>query len=261
MMLYPAIDPVALSIGPLQVHWYGLMYLFGFVGAYLLGLYRIKYKEAPLTAPQLNDFIFVWMVLGVVLGGRVGYVLLYQWARFLENPMYLFQIWEGGMSFHGGMVGVWIAAYIYGRLHHVAFLDLTDMAALMVPVGLGLGRLGNFMNGELWGRVSDLPWAMVFPSGGDVPRHPSQLYEAGLEGIVLGVSLWLYARVPRPRGAVSGLFLILYGGMRIFVESLREPDAHLGLLAFGFTMGQWLCVPMILLGLLLFTRGKSWTPI
>ncbi len=253
------IDPVAFSLGPIHIHWYGLMYLLGFIGAYLLGLYRIRYKTAPLTAAQLNDFIFVWMVLGVVLGGRVGYVIFYQWSYFIHHPFYLFEIWGGGMSFHGGMLGVGLSAWLYARKEKVCVWDLTDMAALMVPIGLGLGRLGNFINGELWGRVTDVPWGMVFPAAGALPRHPSALYEAGLEGVVLGVLLWIYARKPRATGTVTGLFLILYGTFRFGIEMLREPDAHLGFLAFGFTLGQWLCVPMILLGAFFMTRQERTT--
>lgn len=249
MLSYPEIDPVAISLGPLQVHWYGLMYLIGFAGAYWLANYRARQPGSGWTKEQVSDLIF-YGAMGVILGGRCGYVLFYNFDRFLADPLWLFAIWEGGMSFHGGLLGVLVAVAWFSRKAGKGFLQVTDFGAPMVPIGLGAGRLGNFISGELWGRASDVPWAMVFPRADDLARHPSQLYQFALEGVALFLILWIYSRKPRPTMAVSGLFLLCYGCFRILVEFFREPDAHLGYLAFDWlTMGQLLSLPMVLLGL------------
>lgn len=245
----PQIDPVIVSLGPVDIRWYGLMYLLGLAFAFWYGNRQVK-RDPNWTSEQFSDLLF-WCFLGVVIGGRVGYVLFYQFPRFIENPLYLFDITSGGMSFHGGLLGVIAAIIIFARVKAKAILAVGDFIAPLVPVGLGLGRIGNFINGELWGRPADVPWAMVFPSGGPVARHPSQLYEAGLEGLLLFFVLWLFTRKPRPIGAVGGLFLIGYGAARFTVEFFREPDEHLGLLSLGMSMGQWLTVPMILVGVVL----------
>ena len=258
-MLAPDIDPVAIHLGPLKVHWYGLMYLIGFLGAWWLGVYRAKRPGSGWQPQEVADFIF-YGALGVILGGRFGYVLFYNLAYYLDHPVEVLYIWSGGMSFHGGLLGVIIAMWMYARKTHRTFFAIADFVALLTPLGLGAGRLGNFINHELWGRVTDAPWGMVFPGAGSLPRHPSQLYEFMLEGIALFVILWIYARKPRPTSAVSGLFLLCYGGFRFMVEFAREPDAHLGYLAFGWvTMGQVLSLPMILFGVGLIWwvhRGK-----
>jgi phosphatidylglycerol:prolipoprotein diacylglycerol transferase len=250
MLQYPFINPVAFSIGPLSVHWYGLMYLIGFVAAWLLLNWRCRGGSCarPWTKENISDIIF-YGALGVILGGRVGYILFYNFAEFLHSPLMIFKIWQGGMSFHGGLLGVIIAMLLYSRKIHCHLADLTDFMVPVVPIGLGAGRIGNFINGELWGRVTDVPWGMMYPQGGALPRHPSELYEFLLEGVLLFIILWWYSSKPRPRYAVSGLFLVGYGCFRFFVEFLREPDAQLGYL-FGewLTMGQLLCVPMILVG-------------
>lgn len=261
MISYPNIDPVAVSLGPLKIHWYGLMYLVGFAGAWWLAQYRSRREDTPLNAAQVSDLIF-YGALGVVLGGRVGYVLFYHFDQFLQNPLWIFAIWEGGMSFHGGMLGVIAALFFYGKKLNLNLFELTDFIAPMVPIGLGAGRLGNFIGGELWGRVTDLPWAMVFPRAGDLPRHPSQLYQFALEGLLLFLILWWYSAKPRPRMAVSGLFLICYGVFRFLVEFVRQPDAHLGYIAFGWlTMGQLLTLPMVLAGLVLMSWGYRAYPV
>lgn len=243
------INPVALDLGFLQVHWYGLMYLLGFAAAYGLGAYRAKRPGSGWTPEQVSDLIF-WGALGVVLGGRMGYVLFYNFGQFLDNPLWLFAVWEGGMSFHGGLIGVLVVLWLFGRKYQKTFLQMGDFVAPLVPIGLGAGRVGNFIGGELWGRTTDVSWGVVFPRAGDaVARHPSQLYEALLEGVVMFVILWVYSAKPRPRMAVSGLFLLLYGAFRSFVELFREPDAHLGYVAFGWvTQGQLLSLPMIVAG-------------
>ncbi|GAA3944610.1 prolipoprotein diacylglyceryl transferase [Litoribacillus peritrichatus] len=247
MIAYPSIDPVALELGPLKVHWYGIMYLVGFAGAYWLLNLRAK-KSGSWTSEQVSDLVF-WGAMGVILGGRIGYVLFYNFSHFLSDPLSLFYIWEGGMSFHGGLIGVMSSLYIYGRRINKTFFEMMDFVAPVVPVGLGAGRIGNFIGGELWGRVSDVPWAMVFPRGGDLPRHPSQLYQFALEGVALFVILWWFSAKPRPRMAVSGLFLAFYGLFRFIVEFARQPDEHLGFIYGGWlTMGQLLSTPMILLG-------------
>ncbi len=251
MWKYPNIDPVAVSLGPLKVHWYGLMYLVGFAGAWWLARLRARKPGAPFNEEQVGDLIFYGM-LGVILGGRIGYVIFYNFDKFLADPLWLFQVWTGGMSFHGGLLGVILAMWWYGRSQGVRFFDVADFVAPLVPVGLGAGRIGNFINGELWGRVTDSPWGMVFPTGGPLPRHPSQLYEFALEGVVLFILLWTYSSKPRPTMAVSGLFLVGYGTFRILVEFVREPDPQLGYLAWGWlTMGQVLSVPMVLAGMIL----------
>jgi len=254
MLTYPNIDPVAISIGPifglgpLNVHWYGLMYLAGFTIAYLLMMQRAKQPNSGWTKDQVSDLIF-YSAMGVVLGGRVGYVLFYNFGKFLDNPLWLFSVWEGGMSFHGGLLGVIVAVIFFAKRYQKGFYQVMDFGAPMVPVGLFTGRLGNFIGGELWGRETDVPWAMVFPKGGDVARHPSQLYEMFLEGFVLFLILWIYSRKPRPTMAVSGLFLVGYGVFRFMVEFVREPDGHIGIDLFGWmTRGQILCVPMVLFG-------------
>lgn len=248
MFVHPQFDPIALHLGPLAIRWYGLMYLTGFLAVLLLGRYRIKHgANAPITHQQLDDLLF-YGVLGVVLGGRLGYVLFYKPDYYLLHPLEIFYVWEGGMAFHGGFIGVMAAMWLYVRKHGKRWLEVMDFLAPLTPIGLGAGRLGNFINGELWGRATDAPWAVAFPQHDMLPRHPSQLYQFALEGVVLFLVLWGFSRKPRPAGAVSGLFLIGYGLFRFLVEFVREPDAFMPPLALGLTMGQWLSVPMILIG-------------
>ena len=258
MLVHPNFDPIAFSLGPLAVRWYGLMYLAGFAAGWWLGLSRISRGLAPITRQQFDDLLFL-AVLGVILGGRLGYVLFYKPAYYAAHPLEIFAIWQGGMSFHGGLLGVMLAMAFAARRHGVDWLRVMDFVAPLVPLGLAAGRLGNFINGELWGRVTDLPWGMVFRGAGDAPRHPSQLYQFALEGVALFVLLWWFSAKPRPRGQVSALFLAGYGAFRFVAELAREPDAFLGYLALGLSMGQWLSVPMILGGALLFAwsgRGR-----
>ena len=249
MLIHPQFDPVALHLGPLSIRWYGLMYLLAFGLFLLLGRQRIKSGPQPgWDARQLDDLLF-YGVLGVVLGGRIGYVLFYQPAHFLAHPLEIFSVWQGGMAFHGGFLGVLVAMWVFGRKTGKSWLTITDFIAPLVPLGLAAGRLGNFINGELWGRPTDVPWAMVFPQTDNIARHPSQLYQFALEGLALFALLWLFSRKPRPTGAVSGLFLIGYGTFRFLVEYTREPDSYLGLLALNLSMGQWLSLPMIVVGI------------
>lgn len=245
-MNYPLIDPVALNLGPLQIYWYGLMYLFGFVAAW--GLARMRASSHGWQHNEIDDLLF-YGALGVIIGGRLGYALFYDLAANLDNPINVLKIWQGGMSFHGGLIGVLVAFWWFARKTGKEFFQVSDFIAPMVPLGLFAGRIGNFINGELWGRVSDVPWAMVFPGGGPLPRHPSQLYQAMLEGLLLFILLWWFSSKPRPRMAVSGLFLTGYGVFRFLVEFVRVPDPQYGYLAFDwFTMGQLLCLPMIIAG-------------
>lgn len=252
MLAYPAINPVALDLGFVQIHWYGLMYLIGIGGAWWLAARRLAAFDPRWTRDTLSDLVF-WVAMGVILGGRLGYVLFYDLSSYLANPALILQVWRGGMSFHGGFIGVLLATAWFARRQGKTFFELMDFIAPLVPIGLGAGRIGNFINAELWGKASDLPWAMVFPTDPQqLPRHPSQLYQFALEGLALFVILWLYTRKPRPTMAVSGLFAICYGSFRILVEFVRVPDAQLGYLAFGWlTMGQLLSLPMIAVGVLL----------
>ena len=251
MLVHPNIDPIAISIGPLAVRWYGLMYLLGFGLFFFLGRYRARRDPWRGASYQLIDDLLFYGVQGVVLGGRLGYVLFYKSGYYLAHPAELFAVWQGGMSFHGGFLGVLIAVWLVARKHKLHFLTVTDFIAPMIPCGLAAGRLGNFINGELWGRVTDVPWGMVFRGAGPLPRHPSQLYEFGLEGLLLLALLWAYSVRPRPVGAVSAMFLMGYGMLRFIAELYRQPDDFLGLLAFGLSMGQWLSLPMVLAGGLL----------
>lgn len=255
MLVYPDIDPVLLSLGPLQVRWYGLMYLVGFAGAWWLANQRADQPQSGWTREQVADLVFFGMV-GVVVGGRLGSVLFYQPLYYLQHPLAVFQVWQGGMAFHGGLIGVLIALWLVARKQRKGFFQVADFVAPLTPLGLGAGRIGNFINGELWGRVTDLPWGMIFPHVGPYPRHPSQLYQALLEGLLLFVILWLYSARPRPRMAVSGLFLLCYGAFRFLAEFARQPDSQLGFVAFDWmTMGQLLSVPMVIAGLLLLWRA------
>lgn len=257
MLQHPDFNPVALQLGPVAVHWYGLMYLLGFAMVWLLGRYRIKHGHTDLTLRDLEDMIF-YCVLGVVLGGRLGYILFYKPGEYLAEPARVFFVWEGGMAFHGGLIGVIVALFLFARKKHKPLLELGDFIAPLIPLGLAAGRLGNFINGELWGRPSDLPWAMVFPLTGDsIPRHPSQLYEMALEGLLLFTILWIFSRKTRPTGQVSGLFLAGYGVFRFVVEFTREPDYFLGLLAADLSMGQLLSLPMIAAGLIIFVLASK----
>ena len=258
MLVHPQFDPVAISFGPfevfgttfgpLAVRWYGLMYLTGFILFVVLGRWRARRNLLTGWHPRDVDDMLFYGVFGVILGGRLGYVLFYKPAYYFAHPLEIFQLWQGGMSFHGGLIGVLVAMWFFARRRGRRWLDVMDFVAPMCPLGLAAGRLGNFINAELVGRVTDVPWAMVFPNVDAQPRHPSQLYEFGLEGIVLFVILWTYALRPRPMGAVSGLFLLGYGIARFVVEFTRAPDDFLGLLALGLSMGQWLSLPMIVLG-------------
>ena len=254
------IDPVAIELGPLQVHWYGLMYLLAFLSAYMLGSSRTKQPNSGWSEKQLSDLIF-YGALGVILGGRFGYVLFYHFDYFLQDPLWLFYVWEGGMSFHGGLLGVVAVLLWFARQSDKTLLEIGDFVAPLVPLGLAAGRVGNFIGGELWGRATDQSWGVIFPRAGDlVARHPSQLYQALLEGVLLFVVLWIFSRKTQKLGAVSGLFLLLYGVTRILAEFYREPDAHLGFIGFDvLSMGQLLSLPMIGLGLVLLLRKSAKT--
>lgn len=241
--------PVAFHIGPIAVHWYGLMYLMGFAGAWLLAWFRAKKPHSGWNAEAVNDLIF-YAAVGVVLGGRIGYVLFYDFWDFLRQPWVLFQVWQGGMSFHGGLIGVIVATVGFSYRYRKKWMDVADFLAPLAPIGLGMGRLGNFINGELWGRVTDVPWGVIFTGAGPLPRHPTPIYEFLLEGVLLFIVLWVYSSRRRPRFAVSSLFLLSYGLIRFTVEFFREPDAQLGFIAWDWlTMGQLLSLPMIVVGI------------
>ena len=282
MLSYPEIDPVALSLGPFKVHWYGLMYLLAFAGVWILGRYRASRPESHWNAQMVDDVVF-YGVIGTIVGGRLGYILFYGFDQILDNPLSIFKIWEGGMSFHGGFIGVMTAFWLFGRRHGLGLWQVADFIAPFVPPGLLAGRIGNFINGELWGYPTDVAWGMRVPceklgeycrglppgTEWSPPLHPSQLYEAALEGIVLFAILWIFSSKPRPTMAVSGVFLLCYGIFRFLVEFVRLPDAHIGYLAFDWvTMGQVLTLPMILAGFILLllayrgdeTAGSSPTP-
>lgn len=253
MLVHPQFDPVALALGPVQIHWYGLTYLAAFGLFMWLATLRVRkpwFADAGWTRRDVEDLLF-WGVLGVVIGGRIGYAAFYKPDQYLANPAEILMVWKGGMSFHGGLLGVVAAMALFARSRQRPFLQVMDLVAPCVPTGLASGRIGNFINGELWGRASDptLPWAMVFPqSGSALPRHPSQLYQFVLEGLLLFVLLWWYASRPRARGQVAAAFVFGYGVLRFVAEYFREPDSFLGLLALDMSMGQWLCVPMVLAG-------------
>jgi phosphatidylglycerol:prolipoprotein diacylglycerol transferase len=269
-MLYPDIDPVALSLGPIKVHWYGIMYLVGFFGAWALARYRARQPASGWSAQQVDDLIF-YGALGVILGGRLGYTLFYNFPAFLDNPLSLFAIWRGGMSFHGGLLGVAVALLLFARRHNKGFFQVADFTAPLTPIGLLAGRIGNFINGELWGAPTDVAWGMEVPcyqvpdlcafpiaaGATSPPLHPSQLYEAGLEGLLLFGLVWWFSARPRPPMAVTGLFLLGYGVFRFAVEFVRLPDAHIGYIAFDWvTMGQILSLPMILGGAILLLLAR-----
>ncbi|WP_302997029.1 prolipoprotein diacylglyceryl transferase [Turicimonas muris] len=251
MLVHPELDPIAFHIGSFGIHWYGLMYLIGFALFYTLGLYRSRQAWRDITKENLEDLLFLGMI-GVILGGRLGFVLFYQPEYYLRHPLQIFAVWQGGMSAHGGFIGVILAICYFAWRKKKSPLTVGDFVAPLVPLGFFFGRLGNFINGELWGRAADpnFPLAMIFPQAEDnIPRHPSQLYEATAEGLILFLIVWIYSTKARPRGAVSGLFFLVYGAGRFIVEFFREPDSYLGLQALSLSRGQWLCIPLIAAGI------------
>ena len=263
-LTFPNIDPVAFSIGPLQVHWYALAYLTGFMAGWAYATFVLKRwgKASPLS-PETPEDMLPWCIAGIILGGRLVYTIVYNPILYLNNPLDIFKIWQGGMSFHGGLIGTLVAIWLYGRSKKLPFLALTDIAAMVTPIGLFCGRIANFVNGELFGRVTDMPWGVVFPNGGPLPRHPSQIYEALMEGVILGSILFILARRKdawTQSGLLSGAFLIGYSFCRIVVECFREPDAQIGFLPGGITMGQLLCLPMIVAGIFVIARWKRLRP-
>lgn len=258
MLTFPDFDPVAIAAGPVVIRWYALAYLAGFLLGWRYCLHLAQQNPSG-PSPQMYDDFLTWAVIGTILGGRLGYIIFYQSDYYFEHPLEMFQIWHGGMSFHGGATGVVGAAWLFTRYHKKDFFPFTDLLAVVTPIGLGLGRLANFVNGELYGRVTDVPWGMVFPRGGDQPRHPSQLYEAGLEGLVLFFIMLFFVHQKKFRarpGFLSGCFLLGYGLFRSSVEFVREPDQQLGFLYAGATMGQLLCLPMMMFGLYLVLRSE-----
>lgn len=260
LFTFPNIDPVALSIGPLQIHWYALAYIAGFLGGWAYAVWLLKrYGAASPFKPAMFEDLLTWIVVGVILGGRLGYVLFYNSFLYLHNPADIFKLWQGGMSFHGGFAGVLIAVALWARKNKLSFLTVTDVAAVATPIGLFFGRCANFINGELFGRVTTSPFGFIFPNGGPLPRHPSQLYEAALEGVLLFVVLYLLARRSdawTKHGLLSGVFLIGYALSRMLVELVREPDAQIGFLFAGITMGQLLSLPLLIAGIWIVIR---WT--
>jgi len=256
---FPAIDPVLIHIGPFAIRWYALAYIFGLVLGWRYLRWLVQRPGWRITPLELDDLL-LYVTLGVVLGGRIGYILFYRPDFYLSHPLEALAVWQGGMSFHGGLLGVLAASILFAQRRQLAILEIGDALACATPIGLFLGRLANFINGELWGRPSDLPWAMVFPGGGPVPRHPSQLYEAGLEGVLLFLVMTWFALRPREAGSegrLTGIFLIGYGMARSIAELFREPDAQLGFLLGGMTMGQLLSLPMIAIGILLVARSHA----
>jgi prolipoprotein diacylglyceryl transferase len=251
MFVHPQFDPIAIHLGSFGIHWYGLMYLTGFLSFLALGKWQISHRSwHGWTVTMLDDALF-FGALGVIIGGRLGYVLFYQFSYFSQHPAEILAVWNGGMSFHGGFLGVLAAMWLFSRKYNLTWLKIMDFVAPLVPIGLGAGRMGNFINGELWGRATNADWGMVFPRVDTVLRHPSQLYEFTLEGIVLFLILWIYASKPRATGTISAMFLIGYGSFRFLAEFTREPDDYLGLLSMGFSMGQWLSLPMIAIGVVM----------
>ncbi|ROH86335.1 prolipoprotein diacylglyceryl transferase [Pseudomethylobacillus aquaticus] len=258
MLVHPQFDPIALQIGPLGIHWYGLMYLLGFLSLLWLGKWRVRQQpQLGWESSEVDDLLF-YGVLGVILGGRLGYAIFYQPSYFLAHPHEVLYLWQGGMSFHGGFLGVLVAMLWFARKTGKRWLGVMDFVAPLVPIGLGAGRVGNFINGELWGRPTDVAWGMVFPQVDQLVRHPSQLYQFALEGVALFLILWCYSSKPRPVGSVSALFLLGYGSFRFIAEFTREPDSYLGLLSLGLSMGQWLSLPMILAGAWLWRKSQHY---
>ncbi len=257
MIPFPNIDPIIIKIGPLSVRWYGVMYLIGFAASYLLVKYQIKKKKIAVGMKDI-DSLYSFLIFGLIIGARLGYVIFYNLSDYLRNPLEIFAVWHGGMSFHGGLIGAVAAGVIFSVKKRLDFWVLSDIVIVTAPIGLGLGRLGNFINGELYGRVTDIPWGMVFPDGGHLPRHPSQLYEFLLEGVTLFAVLWFLKDRDLKTGIITSLFLILYGLFRFVVELFREPDPQLGLILSSFTMGQMLSAVMILFGVgILFYKSKK----
>ena len=250
------IDPILIEYGPLRVSWYGLMYVFGFLIAYCLVLYQIRRKNFGLSKPEIEN-LFFYLIIGLAVGARLGYVVFYNLGLYFQDPLEIFAIWHGGMSFHGGLIGLVVVGILFARKNNKSFWKLADLLTVTAPIGLALGRIGNFINGELYGRVTQVPWGMVFPSGGPLPRHPSQLYESALEGFLLFAILWRLKDKKIPEGGILPLFLIFYGIFRFFIEFFREPDAQLGFVLGPFSMGQVLCFLMILGGIALYSFLKK----